>query len=233
MARYVSRIAKDCRILRADRQELILNSNGERYPVQVQAPLIAQFVPGLESTYERNFAIAAFTGRLVHHPEDDTVSFGDYFLSPFGDEMRIGGATPNPHDSTVAIPGMSQMLMINGYDITQKMSTFDTKWPGWSAEDEKLAEQLLDKDAGLDYFKVSKTRVAPPWPTYDEMREVQGAHMSIPKRVREMGFNADAVIAYEEQFESPKQGIIDALKALGVEAAEKAREDASLTVTVS
>lgn len=232
MARYVSRIAKDCRILRADRVELVLNSAGERYPVQVQAPLIAQFQTGLESTYERNFAIAAFTGRLVHNT-DGTVSFGDYLLSPFGDEMRIGGATPNPHDSDVAIPGMTHVLQLSGYDITQKMSTFDTAWPKWSPEDERLAEELLDRDAGLDYFKVSKTRVAPPWPTYDEMRDVQGAHMSIPKRVRELGFSPDAVIAYEEQFEVPKQGIIDALRALNEESAAKAAEDASLTVTVS
>lgn len=240
MARYVSRYANDTRILRTDVVKLIRDNNNEWHPFTERAALVAYFRPGLESTYERNFAIAAFTGKLVYN-EDGTVSFGEYMMSPANEgqfahrQMRLGGALPETTAHTVSIPNMTQILQIEGYDITQKMGTFDTEHPfeqNWSDQDKRDAETLLDEHAGTDYFKVGRTQVRPPWPTYNEMRRSQGGVQAVVSRVKEMGFDPTMVLAYEEQQDDPVTGIVTGLKDYYAELFEKQQQDDALQVEV-
>ena len=240
VARYVSRYANDTRILRTDEQKLVYTKEGDVYPVQSRPALVAYFQPGLESTYERNFAIAAFTGKLQYN-EDGTVSFGEYMMSPanFGQyahrSMRLGGALPETTAHTVSIPNMTQILQIEGYDITQKMGTFDTENPfeqNWSREDKREAERLLDLNAGTDYFKVGRTKVQPPWPTFDDMLSQPGSHLAIPKQVRDMGFDPSMVLAYVETLDKPYEGLVKELTKLYEELVAEAQENDALQVEV-
>lgn len=230
MAIYVSRYARDTQILKTGRTKLVY-IQGEAHPFQEEPDLVAQFEPGLESNYERSFALAAFQGKLVYN-EDGTVSFGEYLLSPEGHQMRIGGAMPDTQGRTIGIPGMSEPLQTAAYDITQKMGRFDTSAQGWDAKTEKEVIRLLDLHAGQDYFKVGQSRVTPPWPTYDQMRKGQGGYMKIVQYVKDGGFDPVAVLRYEEQLDEPFQGIIKGLTEHADELALAAYEDGQLQTVV-
>lgn len=237
MARYVSRYAQPVIILRNDESKLVYLEGSDRAHREVtKRALIAEFQPGLESTFEKNFARAAFAGKLKYF-EDGTVSFGDYMLTPMlhdGEmhEMRLGGALPDTAPFTRAIPDTNIILEIDGYDITQKMSTFDTTQQGWTPEEQKEAERLLDMNAGVDYFKVGKTKVAPPWPSYDEMRQGQGSHQRVYQQVKDLGYNPAMIVAYEEQMDDPKQGIINMMGKLHEEIVAEQAEREALTTRV-
>lgn len=236
MARYINRFAAANIILRTEVTKLVF-IQGEAHPFVEKPALVAQFRQGLESSFERQYAIAAFSNKLIHN-EDGTVSFGEYLVAPttLGNEpaaqMRLGGAFPDLQSRTIALPNMTQMLNVDGYDITQKMSTFDTEWPGWSKEDKAEAERLLDAGAGQDYFKVGKTRVEPPWATYDEMRKGQGGYMKVIQFVKDGGYNPAAVLAYEEQLERPFDGIVNGLREYIDEILADQRDQEALTTQV-
>ncbi len=79
-----------------------------------------------------------------------------------------------------------------------------------------IEEFLLGRwECGNHYIHVEKPRIAAPWPTYDNYRGVKGSPTAerIAEKVREDGYDIDAVIAYERENQGRVE-VLDALEAL-------------------
>lgn len=93
--------------------------------------------------------------------------------------------------------------------VKTRVSTFDTSKIG----DEKLRGEverfmINHPDHGRDFIVAERPKAAPPWPTYDSVHPSK-----IAAKVKEDGFDPQAVIAYERENKN-RASVISALEAL-------------------
>lgn len=89
--------------------------------------------------------------------------------------------------------------------VLHRISTFDTnKVP--SEMRAEIEQSLLNHpDHGRDFVVANRPKIDPPWPSYDKEKAAD-----IPKKVADLGFDTEAVIAYERENKN-RESIIGAL----------------------
>lgn len=159
-----------------------------------------------------------FTGQQKRLPVTAVFSLG--FLYPW--ETRAARERFHFRGTTVSgepgNPGTEN-------DPIHRVAYFDTveeqRSNGWTDEfREEIERKLLThKFYGIDFIHVDAPELTPPWPKYDDLvahgrRTPQMVAEKIAEKVREDGYDAEAVVAYERA-KLNRHEVIDAI--LGVE----------------
>jgi hypothetical protein len=98
---------------------------------------------------------------------------------------------------------------------TYRLAVFDTdhaaELEGWDDETKEFVETrlLTAKSYGRDFIRVEEIALTPPWPSYDSFA---GDADAIAVQVLDMGFDPEAVIAYEaSKWGQQREDVIAAL----------------------
>ena len=207
--RFVSKSSNYTFIAQADKVQMVLGPGGVMMPQTVQPAIVCDFVHGMCRPDEAMMAAERWLGMGAHR-DGTPVAFG---------------ATP------MTASGVVNGVAHEGWNPALVFSVFDTE----SIPDEasrKIAEDRLMSDSanGNYYILVSDKKLAPPWPTYEDMKGVKGAPVSkqVTDMIRNGGFDLDYVAAYEAAREAPRQDVIDAIEVLRADLIAEANDDASL-----
>ena len=92
---------------------------------------------------------------------------------------------------------------------------------------------MENADNGVWYVKVDAIEVTPPWPNYNKIRAKKGLTVAetIASKCDEDGYGVAAVLAYEKAH-AKRPAVVQALEALGTQAAVKAEESEALEVEI-
>lgn len=207
--RFVSRHSNYTFIARPDSVQMILGPGGRMIPQTVVSAIQCEFQQGMVRPEEAELAKQHWLG-LGTRDDGTLVAYG---------------ATPT------TVTGVVNGVAHDGWSPELMFSVYDTESIG-NEEDRKYTEDRLMKDHGngRDYIQVSGKKLAPPWPTYEEMKGVKGnsTAQQVCEMVRMGGYDLDYVIAYELARERPRYEITQALEKLRVDLSAEAAEEASL-----
>lgn len=212
--RFVSKHGNFTFVARPDTVQMILGPGGAMMPHTVQSAIICDFTHGMVRPDEAMMAAEKWMG-LGTRSDGTPIAFG-------------------------AMPSV-QSGVVNGvaHDSWQPMMTFsvfDTDTIP-NAEDREYAEKRLLEDAGngVHYIQVGHRKLAPPWPTYEEMKGIKGNSTAqmVCRMIKDGGYDPEYVIAYELQRDRPRYEITKAIEEMKLELAAEAAEDASLVREIS
>ena len=207
--RFVSRHANYTFIARSDSVQMVLGSGGRMIPQTVVPAIQCEFQQGMVRPDEAELAKQHWLG----------------FGSRDDGTLVAYGATPT------TVTGVVNGVAHEGWSPDLMFSVFDTESIP-NEEDRKYTEDRLLKDHGngKDYIQVSGKKLAPPWPTYEEMKGVKGnpTAQQVCEMVKVGGYDIDYVIAYELSRERPRYEITQALEKLRDDLVAEAAEEATL-----
>jgi hypothetical protein len=219
MPRFVSKHPHFRLEIRPDRSKLMENVNGFTEKVTVIPSLTAEFGTSGLTSYDQEYAMAHFTGRLGAERRDHSRPF--YGADPSYTNNEVYG-----HDGRL-------VAATEPFTPSSRLSLFDTDaMEVDSEEDREYVVQYLRSSGenGYSYVEIIPQALPAPWPSYDDIG--QGAVTKIPSVVRDLGLDPALVAGYERANKN-RDGVIAALDKLAESQAATAVEDASLTVEIS
>lgn len=203
-------------LVRNERVKLIPDPRGADYgmtrDVLVPQIMIEFKSPGHLTYTQRQQALEFFDRRDTG---EDQMPPGPY---------RIGGMASDPD---------FEGMMYNGSDHWLMFSVFNTETDCPLVEDLEPSEvrELVEKtllacqQLGQDYILIEQQKAPAPWETYEETH-----HKQIAAAVKLLKLDPRVVIAYEQERENPRPGVIADLEALITETADEQKALDDLTV---
>lgn len=202
----------------------MLGPGGTTIPQVVKPPLYARFEPSGDITrYEIEYAYRHFAG--IAQPRRD------------GTQSLTGGADPATHGVEIIDHEGRLRGVTMPFDLRSSFSLFDSASIA-DEEDRAFAVETLRScgDAGLAYVEVVEQRIAPPWPSYDQIGEKGGNPEMLAKRVvklaRDFGIPL-AVVASYERANLNRDSVLDALAQAFAEDEQAVVDEAALEVTIT
>jgi hypothetical protein len=119
--------------------------------------------------------------------------------------------------------GVAKEQWVAFYDVKE-----DAQQMGWSEEEQAAIVKKLDSDAGHAVLRVSKPKLAAPWPAYTKLvvqgqRTIEKVAAKIAETVEELGLDPADVIAYEQE-NLGRPEVVNALAALNPAPSEPEEE---------
>ena len=206
---FVSKYSQNCVGIQSEVKDIV-QIDGVLQPRVIKPQLLAQFSEGVMMTVrERQAAV-----RLMRE------KWGEHAL----------GAMPDVNEGVLQ-DGTTRSY--SGSDPLVRVSGFRTDDQGLVPEDLRTLyeERLMSPACGFntDYVLVESGGLSKPWPTYDDLG--QGAALSIPKTVRDLGIDATYVMEYELATKN-RPGVVEGLRKLILEKSEESLDQANYAVVV-